>query len=255
MDAILDNETELQIIEYTTDTAGYTELVFGLFALLGLIFSPHIRDLGDQHLYRVSNITYQNIEPILKGPLHRNYITDHWDSILRLAASLKLGYVSASLMISKLKSYPKQHVLVKAIQELGKLKKTVHILNALNSEPYRRRYCAQLNKGEAMHYLRSYLRYANEGSIRKSQLDDQANQAACLTLFANAVVVWNTRYSQAIIDRYKAAGGIIDEDDLKHFSPCRFEHINKYGKLRFNINKEMNRKGLRPLRNRREERA
>src|SRR6266581_8355764 len=31
LDAILDNETDLTILEHTTDTAGYTDLVFGLF--------------------------------------------------------------------------------------------------------------------------------------------------------------------------------------------------------------------------------
>jgi TnpA family transposase len=47
LDGILDNETELPIVEHTTDTAGYTDLVFGLFDLLGLQFSPRLRDLGD----------------------------------------------------------------------------------------------------------------------------------------------------------------------------------------------------------------
>jgi hypothetical protein len=45
LDEILDNETELPIVEHATDTAGFTELVFGLFDLLGLQFSPRIRDL------------------------------------------------------------------------------------------------------------------------------------------------------------------------------------------------------------------
>ena len=54
MDEILDNETELPLVEHTTDTPGYTEMVFAAFDLLGLQFSPRIRDvLGDQRLFRV----------------------------------------------------------------------------------------------------------------------------------------------------------------------------------------------------------
>ena len=53
LDGVLDNETELPIAEHTTDTAGYTDLAFGLFDLLGLQFSPCLRDLGDQTLYRI----------------------------------------------------------------------------------------------------------------------------------------------------------------------------------------------------------
>ena len=36
LDEILNNETELSILEHTTDTAGYTEVIFALFDLLGV---------------------------------------------------------------------------------------------------------------------------------------------------------------------------------------------------------------------------
>ncbi len=54
LDEILDNETELTILEHTTDIAGYTNLVFGLFDLLGLQFSPRLADLADKTLYAVN---------------------------------------------------------------------------------------------------------------------------------------------------------------------------------------------------------
>ena len=53
LDATFDNETGLTIQEHTTDTAGYTDLVFALFDLNGLRFSPRIRDLADQRLWRL----------------------------------------------------------------------------------------------------------------------------------------------------------------------------------------------------------
>ena len=70
LDGILDNETELPIAEHTSDTAGYTDLVFSLFDLLGLQFSPRLRDLGDQKLYRFdTSIRYQNIGRLVRGTL------------------------------------------------------------------------------------------------------------------------------------------------------------------------------------------
>ncbi|NJL52667.1 MAG: transposase [Hydrococcus sp. SU_1_0] len=65
LDEILNNETELSILEHTTDTAGYTEVIFALFDLLGMRFSPRIRDLADQKLYRTSNINL-DLYPLLK---------------------------------------------------------------------------------------------------------------------------------------------------------------------------------------------
>ena len=73
LDEILNNETELPILEHTTDTADYTELIFALFDLLGLQFSPRIRDLADQQLYRTSSVNlekYPNLKSHLPGVIN-----------------------------------------------------------------------------------------------------------------------------------------------------------------------------------------
>ena len=249
LDAILDNETELPLFEHTTDTAGYTERIFGFFECLSYLFSPRIRDLGDQNIYRIDkNILYKNLDSILKGTINVKFILKHWDSILRVMASLKLGWVTASLFISKLQSHPRQSTLAKAIQEYGKLIKSIYIPKYICREDQQRRVSAQLNKGEALIDLRRWLLFANEGQLRKSQLQDQATQASALTLVTNAVIVWNTRYMQAVIDQLRKEGHSIEDADLNHISPCRFNHINKYGRYSFNIDEEINRKELRPLR-------
>ena len=100
-----------------------------------------------------------------------------------------------------------------------------------------------------MNGLRHFLLFANEGQIRKAHLEDQTCQASCLTLVANAVIVWNTRYMQAILEQLAREGFVVSPEDLWHLSPCRFEHINKYGKYTFAVEEEMQRNGLRPLRN------
>jgi len=64
---------------------------------------------------------------------------------LRVAGSLKLGWVTASLLIGKLQSYPRKNQLTKALQECGRLIKTIFILRYLESGDYRRRIQAQLN--------------------------------------------------------------------------------------------------------------
>jgi len=249
LDEILDNETELTILEHTTDTAGYTDLVFGLFDLLGLQFSPRLADLGEQKIYSIDKqIKYKNINSLIKGKININLILRHWDELLRIAGSLKQGYVTASLLVSKMQSSQKQNALTKALQEYGRLQKTLFILKYLQSPEYQKRVTGQLNKGEAMHALRNFLFVANERQIRKRNHEDQLNQAACLNLVVNAVAVWNTVYLQAALDQLKSEGYEIDEDDVKHLSPARSEHINIYGKYYFNIEEGFKRKGLRELR-------
>jgi len=248
LDEILDNETELPIVEHTTDTAGYTKLVFALFDLLGLQFAPRIRDLGDQHLYRLDRAqTYRHLGPRLKGTIKRDRILRRWDDLLRVAGSLKLGWVTASLFISKLQAYPRHNSLTRALQAYGRLIKTVCILRYLESEEYRRRINAQLNKGESLHALRRFLFFANEGKIRRKDEEDQMNQASCLNLVTNAVVAWNTVDMAAALDAVAAEGYPVQGDDLIHLSPARFEHINPYGRFTFPVEEELTRQHLRPL--------
>lgn len=249
LDEILDNETELPIVEHTTDTAGYTELVFALFDLLGLQFSPRIHDLGDQRLYRINrNKRYNNLEPLLKGTLNIEHILSRWNDMLRVAGSLKLGWVTASLFISKLQSFPQQNDLARSLIEYGRLVKTIFILRYLDSVDYRRRINTQLNKGERLHALRRFLFFAHQGQIRQRHHEDLTNQASCLNLVTNAVVAWNTVYMEAAIIQLRGEGYEISSEDITHLSPTRYEHINPYGKYQFDVEAGLSRTQLRPLR-------
>ncbi len=121
------------------------------------------------------------------------------------------------------------------------------MLRCLESEAYRRRIGAQLNKGERLHQLRSWLAFGGDGKIRRKQEEAQTEQARCLNLVANAVVVWNTLYIQAAAEALKEEGCDVRDEDLLHLSPARFEHINRYGKYHFDLEGAA-RAGLRPLR-------
>ena len=150
--------------------------------------------------------------------------------------------------MASLQSYPPQNLLARALQEYGRLEKTLFIVRYLASEEYRRRINRQLNKGERLHALRQFLLFANEGKLRRRHLDEQINQASCLNLMTNAVVTWNTVYMQQVIETLRAEGQVIDDGDLVHLSPARFEHINPYGRYVINVEAELSRTELRPLR-------
>ena len=249
LDEILDNETELPIMEHTTDTAGYTELVFAMFDLLGLQFSPRIKDLGGQRLYRAARDSeYQHIESLLSGTIKTDKILARWDDMLRVAGSLKLGWVTASLFLSKLKSFPQQNDLASSLAEYGRMIKTIFILRYLMNQPYRRKINNQLNKGERLHDLRRFLFFAHQGTIRQRQSEELTNQASCLNLITNAVVTWNTLYLEAAIDQLRREGHQINDEDINRLSPTRYEHVNPYGIYPFDIEKESKRISLRPLR-------
>ena len=53
LDGLLYHESELQIEEHYTDTAGFTDHVFALCHLLGFRFAPRIRHIGQTRLFSV----------------------------------------------------------------------------------------------------------------------------------------------------------------------------------------------------------
>lgn len=137
---------------------------------------------------------------------------------------------------------------MRAFQEYGKLPKTIHILRWYADEANRRRLNRQLNKGEALHSLRSHLFFANQGELR-SQPDEQLrNQVGCLNLVTNAVIVWNTVYIEKVIAQLRKEGLSISDEDLKGIWPTRHANLNVYGKYFFNLVHIGQKQALRPLR-------
>lgn len=55
---------------------------------------------------------------MIGGTINRQRIIDNWADILRLATSIKQGTATASLLVKKLGSYPRQNGLAQALREI-----------------------------------------------------------------------------------------------------------------------------------------
>jgi TnpA family transposase len=231
LDGILDNHNDLRIEEHTTDTAGYTDLVFGLFELLGLRFSPRVRDIADHRLWRIGPLDHhQYAGPLVRSQIRTDRIIDHWDDMLRVAGSLRYGWTPASLLVAKLQSGAPRNLITKAIQEYGRIAKTLSLLHYLHDNAHRRRIHRQLNKGESIHALRKDIFYANRGEIRKRHEHEQDTQTLCLNLLTNAVIAWNTIYIGHIHQHLANQGTPLADEAIEHTSPTIRAHLNVYGR-------------------------
>jgi len=168
--------------------------------------------------------------------------------MLRVAATIRHGYLPASLLISRFQASARQNQLTQAIQEYGRIPKTISALRYLHDEQHRPRVHGQLNKGESLHALRRQLSFANQGQLRRRRSEDQDLQGECLTLLTNAVICWNTIYTQAAIDHLTGQGQRIHDERLARLSPAGHEHINFYGRYDFIHPTQPPQGRLRPLR-------
>ena len=249
LDGLLYHESDLRIEEHYTDTAGFTDHVFALMHLLGFRFAPRIRDLADTKIYIPDNGTkYDALKPMIGGTLGIKNIQMHWDEILRLAGSIKKGTVTASLMLRKLGSYPRQNGLAVALRELGRIERTLFILDWLQSVELRRRVQAGLNKGEARNALARAVFFNRLGEIRDRSFDQQRYRASGLTLLTSAIVLWNTVYLERAVEALKNKGETIDDSLLQYLSPLGWEHINLTGDYVWKKSSKIKDGKFRPLR-------
>ncbi|HCO1360989.1 TPA: Tn3 family transposase [Escherichia coli] len=249
LDGLLYHESDLRIEEHYTDTAGFTDHVFALMHLLGFRFAPRIRDLKDTKLYIVKNgVDYPALNAMIGGSLNIKHIRAHWDEILRLAASIKQGTVTASLMLRKLGSYPRQNGLAVALRELGRIERTLFILDWLQNVELRRRVHAGLNKGEARNALARAVFFNRLGEIRDRSFEQQRYRASGLNLITAAIVLWNTVYLERATHAIRDSGKEINDRLLQYLSPLGWEHINLTGDYVWRQSRKVEDGQFRPLR-------
>ena len=250
LDGLLYHESDLRIEEHYTDTAGFTDHVFGLMHLLGFRFAPRIRDLGETRLFiPKGQASYDALGPMISGErLNVKQIRAHWGEILRLATSIKQGTVTASLMLRKLASYPRQNGLAIALRELGRIERTLFILDWLQSVELRRRVHAGLNKGEARNALARAVFFNRLGEIRDRGFEQQRYRASGLNLVTAAIVLWNTVYLERVVNALRGHDQGIDDTLLQYLSALGWEHINLTGDYLWRSSTKVGAGKFRPLR-------
>ena len=70
-----------------------------------------------------------------------------------------------------------------------------------------------------------------------------------LGLVLNMIVLWNTIYMDAALDRLRADGYTVKDEDVARLSPLSHEHINMLGRYSFSVPEGVAKGELRPLRN------
>ena len=168
---------------------------------------------------------YKALDPLIGGTIDVRVIAENWDEILRLAASIKAGTVAPSAILRRLAAYPRQNALAKALKEIGRLERTLFMLDWISDPALRRRTNAGLNKGEARNALARAVFFHRLGEIRDRTFENQRYRASGLNLAVAAIILWNTVYLGRAVDELRSRGEIIPDELLAHVAPLGWEHI------------------------------
>ena len=245
---VLEQQTDLQPTQIMTDTGAYSDVVFGLFRLLGYRFSPRLADVGGTRFWRIDpQADYGLLNTISAHNLSLQKIIPHWDDMLRLVGSLKLGLVPATGIMRTLQVGDRPTRLAQAIAEFGRIDKTLHTLTYIDDEAKRRGTLTQLNRGEGRHSVARAVFHGKRGELRQHYREGQEDQLGALGLVLNMIVLWNTIYMEAALDQLRADGYTVKNEDVARLSPLLHEHINMLGRYSFSVPEAVAKGELRPL--------
>jgi TnpA family transposase len=234
LDGLLMNEAGQKISEQYADTGGFTDQVFAVTALLSYRFIPRIRDLPSTRLYLFDPATAPNeLRGLIGSKIREGVIVQNWPGVLRAVATMATGVLPPSQLLKKFAAYPRQHELAVALREIGRIERTLFIIEWLLDADMQRRAQIGLNKGEAHHALKNALRIGRQGEIRDRTAEGQHYRMAGLNLLAAIIIYWNTKHLGQAVAARQRAGLNCAPNLLAHISPLGWAHILLTGEYRW----------------------
>ena len=248
IDGLMHNDV-VQSDIHSTDTDGYTEVLFGVLHLLGFTFAPRIKDVPGQRLYALKSrkaYALHGYKLLPHGTLQTQPVATQWDEILRFVATIKLKEVTASQLFKRLNSSARQHPLSHALKEFGKLPKSDFLLRWIDDVTLRQAVEKQLNKIENANKFSRAVAFGNNQAFLYGDKVEQEMAEGCRRLIKNAIVCWNYLF---LTQQIAEADNVERRQELltaiQQGSVVSWRHVNVQGEYDFSDEKLQDSVGLR----------
>jgi len=215
------------------DTHGFTHFAMALAKLVGFDLCPRLAGLKTRRLYLPKGLEIpQILRPIVAETVSRRAIARGWEGLLRLSASVKHGWDSATAALDRFGSAAAGDPVYNAGDALGRLLRTLYLCDYLSNPVFRLEVLDLLNQGEAVHSLQRAIHNGLITAKHGRTTEELGTISGALTLLANIVMAWNTHHLQVMIDR---APGDHPDEVISRLAPIGHKHINMRGILTFDL--------------------
>jgi TnpA family transposase len=230
IEGLLQNTSDIQPKTVHADTQGQSTPVFALAHLLGIKLMPRIRNWQDLVLYRSSpERTYTHLDALFTDVIDWQLIETHWQDLLQVVLSIKAGKISSAMLLRKLGNDSRKNRLYQAFRELGRVVRTVFLLQYLSDPQLRQQITDRTNKVEAYNGFAKWLFFGGEGIIAENDPEEQEKMIKYNDLVANAVIFHNVIDQSRILTELRAEGFPVAEEDVQALSPYLTLHIKRFG--------------------------
>ena len=230
IEGLLKNKSDIQPDTIHGDTQAQSTPVFALSYLLGIKLMPRIRNWKDLKFFRPSKDTkYKHIDSLFKDTINWQLIQTHYQDLLRVVLSIKAGKISSSMLLRKLGNYSRKNRLYQAFRELGRVVRTVFLLQYISSVELRHQILNATNKVEAYHGFAKWLFFGGEGIIATNEPETQEKMIKYNQLIANLVIFHNVVDLTGVLKQLRKEGYPLNRADVASLSPYLTAHIKRFG--------------------------
>jgi TnpA family transposase len=231
LEGLRQNQSAMQPDTIHADTQGQNLPTFALAFLLGLKLMPRIRNLKELVFSRPDpTIRYQHIDALFHETINWELIATHWRDVMQVLISIQQGLISTDWLLRKLSSDSRRSRIYRVFREIGRVIRTIFLLQYLADQDIRIQITATTNKVEAFHHFSQWLLFGDEGVLLTSP-DPEEQEKAILyqSLIANAVMDQNMVDMSRIIHELQQEGMVIRQEDIATLSPYLTQHIKRFG--------------------------
>jgi TnpA family transposase len=227
-------QRQVALIErVAVDTHGFTHFAMALAKVVGFDLCPRLANLKKRKLYLPKGLDIPPVlRPIVAETISRRAIARGWEGFLRLGASVKHGWDSATAALDRYGSAAAGDSVYNAGDGLGRLLRTLYLCDYLSNSAFRLEVLDLLNQGEAVHSLQRAIHNRMITAKHGRTMEELGTISGALTLLANIVMAWNTHHIQAMID---ALPGDHPDEVTRRLAPIGHKHINMRGILTFDL--------------------
>lgn len=230
LDGLLNDESDFNPDTIHGDTQAQSTPVFGLAYLLGIKLMPRIRNIKDLTFYKPDkSMVLKHIQSLFKEPIRWDLIETHCPDMLRTAMSVKAGKITASTILRRFGTKNRKNKLYFAFRELGRVVRTMFLLEYITDLDLRKTIQAATCKSEEFNEFASWLFFANGGKIASNLRHEQGKIVKYNHLLANMAILYNVNAMTEAFNQLKAEGHQITRAQMGSFSPYHTEHLGRLG--------------------------
>lgn len=215
------------------DTHGFTHFGMAFAKIVGFDLCPRLAGLRRRRLYLPRGLEVPPIlRPVVAETVSRRAIGRGWEGFLRLGASVKHGWDSATAALDRFGSAAAGDPVWKAGDALGRLLRTLYLCDFLGNPAFRTEILDLLNQGESVHSLQRAIHNGMITAKHGRTMEELGTISGALSLLANIVMAWNTHRLQTMIER---APSNYPDAVVSRLAPVGYKHINMRGVLTFDL--------------------